>query len=831
MKKRTRASNRLRTVETLEPRRLLAADIVISELLAVNDTTLRDEDGNTSDWLELHNRSDEPINLNGWYLSDDETDLTKWKFPGVSIEPSGYLTVFASDKNRSSAGSPLHTNFKLSSGGEFLALSDPAGEIVHSYSPQFPAQSSDVSFGLQTPQFQLVSSGATGRAFVPSADTADENWTDVAFDDGDWMEITNPIGFDNREAFENAGFEQGDMNRWQVFGGGVAVTDSIGVVPPQGEFQGRLNSFQNVKSRSQLERFLDLESRALNEVGGGNANRGSVMKRTITVQAGDVIEFEWNLLTNEPLGTGNADFALFSISPGVGGIKIADVAQEMAQSESDLVRETGYQSFSYEFPESGTFKFGLGIINMESSGGESSLLIDNVRINGRGDATGLFTDKLGTNIQTELAGINSSIWSRYEFDVASTDGINSLLVRAQYDDGVAIYLNGNELAVRNIGADIAWNSAAESNRDDNDALEVERILLPIDQSLLRVGKNVLAVQGATTGLDDANAFFNVELIGVGVVRNTTAYFDVPTPGGPNVTTDFNVTSPVMFDVDHGIYEKPFAVTLTTPTVDGVIRFTTDGSVPTDENGETYSAPIQIGTTTVVRAVTMKEGFRASDPETRTYLFLNDVVNQSDEDAIALGFPDTWGEFDPERWPVKEADYEMDPQILGPNDQYNGKYKRQIHDSLLSLPSLSLVMDVDDIFGPNGFHQDPRNRGVDWERPTSVELIYPDGTKGFQIDAGIRIQGGVSRVISQKQSFRLLFKDEYGDSKLNFPFFGPGAAETFDSITLRSSTGEFLLNDVNNPGLHYIREEHLRRSQLATGNLSGQGNFMHLYING
>ena len=122
---------------------------VLSEFLARNDTGIVDEDGDRSDWIEVHNPSSAPVDLSGWRLTDDAGDLAKWTFPAEVLGPGDHLVVFASDKDRAVAGLPLHTNFRLSTGGEYLALVDPTGQPVTAYAPTYPAQSADVSFGLQ----------------------------------------------------------------------------------------------------------------------------------------------------------------------------------------------------------------------------------------------------------------------------------------------------------------------------------------------------------------------------------------------------------------------------------------------------------------------------------------------------------------------------------------------------------------------------------------------------------------------------------------------------------------------------------------------------------
>ncbi|MES2695525.1 MAG: CotH kinase family protein [Verrucomicrobiota bacterium] len=124
------------------------ANPVITELLAANASALADEDGTFSDWLELHNPTAVPINLDGWYLTDSVSNKTKWRLPAVTLEPEAYLVVFASNKNRTNPAAPLHTNFALSADGEYLGLIKPDGRTVASeYAPTFPTQTDDVSYG------------------------------------------------------------------------------------------------------------------------------------------------------------------------------------------------------------------------------------------------------------------------------------------------------------------------------------------------------------------------------------------------------------------------------------------------------------------------------------------------------------------------------------------------------------------------------------------------------------------------------------------------------------------------------------------------------------
>ncbi len=124
-----------------------ATGLVISELCPTNRTTIADEDGEYSDWIELYNAGKLKVDLSNYALSDDETDPVKWRFPqGASIEPGGYYLVFASGKNRTGDGeSHPHTNFRLSAEGETVILSDILKQMIDRVT--YDLMENDTSFG------------------------------------------------------------------------------------------------------------------------------------------------------------------------------------------------------------------------------------------------------------------------------------------------------------------------------------------------------------------------------------------------------------------------------------------------------------------------------------------------------------------------------------------------------------------------------------------------------------------------------------------------------------------------------------------------------------
>ena len=102
--------------------------LVINEIMAGNSISVADQDGEYDDWVELYNGNNFSLNLNGYYLSDNENDLFKWSFPNVTIQPNDYLIVWCDTAGSSQSG--LHTTYRLSAEQEEVYLSDPNGNLI-----------------------------------------------------------------------------------------------------------------------------------------------------------------------------------------------------------------------------------------------------------------------------------------------------------------------------------------------------------------------------------------------------------------------------------------------------------------------------------------------------------------------------------------------------------------------------------------------------------------------------------------------------------------------------------------------------------------------------
>ncbi len=297
----------------------------------------------------------------------------------------------------------------------------------------------------------------------------------------------------------------------------------------------------------------------------------------------------------------------------------------------------------------------------------------------------------------------------------------------------------------------------------------------------------------------------------------------PTPGLPNVTGFLGAIDSPAFNHERGFYEESFQLTLTTSPLDASILYTLDSSTPEIDdqsqivNGKLYDSPLEITQTCCVRALAFKPGYLTSEVVTQTYLFADQILSQS-------GSPDGF----PSSWSGTTADYQMNIEMRGFEDK-----RPEYLEALQSLPTLSLVMNVDDWFGSQGIYANPVEAGIDWERAVSAEFMDVNGLTDFQVNCGIRIQGGYfrSNSMSRKHSFRLLFKGDYGPTRLEVPLFGPEAAQGFETLTLRAGANDGYAWSGADTTVQYTRDEFGRRLQLAAGHASSHGIFVNLYVNG
>ncbi len=324
-------------------------------------------------------------------------------------------------------------------------------------------------------------------------------------------------------------------------------------------------------------------------------------------------------------------------------------------------------------------------------------------------------------------------------------------------------------------------------------------------------------------------------ISFGLMGTTCSHLSPPTPGADNGAAVIygGVVAPPHFSVQSGFFQNSFALTLFCETPGSSIRYTLDGGEPL-ETSLVYTGAIVIAgspskAVATLRAAGFNAGFLSSRVVTHTYIFPEQVLVQP---ASPAGFPTTWETVDGVTVP---ADYEMDPQVIT-----NQAYNSLARGALTNLPSLSVVLDVNDLFAQtDGIYANPGPPFLEraaWERSASVELIDPDGRGGFSSQAGLRIQGGTSRDPNRthKHSFRLFFRGDYGDGELNHALFPGSPVKTFNTLILDAGlnlTWTHRTDVSQRPRAQYVRDQFVSDLQDAMGYPSAHGKYVHLYLNG
>jgi len=840
--------------ENLEPRLPLAANFVISEFVADNNKTLLDRYGNASDWIEIHNAGDTVGSLNGYYLTDKANNKTKWQFPGVTLAAGGYLVVFAdSDHNDRNPAQELHTGFSLDKDGEYLGLIAPDGvTVVQEFAPAFPPQSEDISFGpgLVVTNDDLVAQGSAAKTIVPTAANHlayDSVWKNPNYTpDATWTSGTTGVGYGqtfngflvrtyqaNIASNSPIGTTLDDLDEtFTVIGNPAAYTSTAagnygtvnflntGAASDSGHY-GNNVQFPGQVSTTNYNNFAT-EAHALVTIPsagdwtfGVRSNEGFLLS---------VDDFE---MSRDGAGSGSTVDSLSTFHFDAAGVYNIDLYHFEHTGDAWL------ELFAAPGARTSWNATNFDLVGDTANGGlavQSDLV---------GSSGASISQLLGTNVQSPMLGMNSTFYSRMAFNVTDPSVFDQLKLRMQYDDGFVAYLNGTEIARKNApgaaGSTVAFNAVATANRNGDEVLTADEFDISSFLPLLVPGQNVLAVQCLNFTASDPDAFISPELMATNVVGTGNVYFTTPTPGAPNGNAYLGLVGDTKFSVDRGYYSAPIQVAITTATPAAQIYYTTNGSAPTEAGGTLYAGPITISRTTVLRAAAFKAGYVPSDVDTQSYFFVNDIVQQTAQSTLAAGFPSTWGTF-------TGVDYGLDPDIVGNfdangnpigGDKFGGTYAAQIKASLVSLPTISLVLNTSDMFGPNGIYSNPTQRGDQWEKPVSVEYITNDGSSEFQVNAGIQIQGAFfrSNSASQKHSFRLVFKNIYGPGKLDFPLFGDNATAEFNTVVLRSGANDGYSWNAAQFTEQYTRDEFGRDLQEASGNVNAHGDFVQLYING
>ncbi|MBN1853145.1 MAG: lamin tail domain-containing protein [Pirellulales bacterium] len=585
--------------------------------MASNDTTFLDGDGNSSDWIEIHNPTSESMDLGGWHLTDDSANLNQWIFPRLPqsvLDPGEYLIVFASGQAVEDYVDPsgyLHTDFRLDADGEYLALTDSSGVIIHEWAPEYPQQIPDISYGMAIEDMSevFVASGAATSVLVPTDSSLGLDWTSPSFvPDASWITTIAPgvlattgVGFDSSTPVPNlvAHWPLNESSGTTGMGSVMDITASGRDGSPTGsvtfgvdgahDYTGTAANFENgsinVPYHSDLnpESFtvtawvcpdsaIGYQSIVTSRFDGFPDNYGYILYIN---SSGN-----WSYWTGA--GVGASGWETLDGSAVVPGewqhLAISYAAETNTKTlwiDGEPVATTAYQGYEPnpgrdlhmggggDFGDQYRFSGTIDDVALFDAALDQVAIQSIMAASIPDSSTTSFADLVNTDITASMEGINASAYIRIPFDVTDPSQFNSLQLRTQYDDGFIAYLNGQEIVSRNAPTTRDWNSEATAAHPDSLGVVFEDFNVSSHGSLLDPGTNILAIHGLNVAADDSDFLVLPELVGSAqsMITGEIGHFLTPTPGGQNPDSVDNI-GPSIGAVEH----RPNIPTVTDPII-------------------------------------------------------------------------------------------------------------------------------------------------------------------------------------------------------------------------------------------------------------------------
>ena len=647
---RSRRPWRIGGLEPLEPRVLLASDVIIAEFQARNTSTIQDEDGDYPDWIELRNTSDAPIDLQGWFLTDDPDQLQKWQFPPLTLEAGNELLVFSSGKSRVDPRE-LHTNFRLSGNGEYLALVQPDGvTIAQDFGEEFPPQIADQSYGVESRRITtpLLGSSADVSAFVPTNGLLEKTWTEVNFDDSTWRHGAGGVGFERlrRARVEREPLDEPLSEIWTIdlpAQSGSSVTVTQGAMQLSVPTEDKLGTSERGQAPIVYRSLPDdaqSDWEIVAEIHKPNRrDRGAVGLAIFDPQTGrPAFLLEQRVTSTFQMADDHTTYGTWirSIQDRF-FLRIA--RNEIAGTWTGFAKLNADDAWTLV----GTVTDGVGraphitdpqpAVYARGRSGKIDAHVESLELH-VGEQYPTYTGQIDLDVEDDLFAKQSSVYLRLPFEWNAETAVDVIELGTQFDDGFQAYLNGVPIAAANVPSDIQWNSVAPIPLEAfKTSGQTTRFVVEHDDQLLQNGTNVLAVHGLNVAIDDADFFFQTTMTGSQLLAQSERFYRSPTPGAPN---ELPLAPKPDVITNEGLFVNSRQIKLELPEPQPTleIRYTLDGSDPTPTSN-LYTAPFNISSSTMLQARTFDTlelpNFAPSDAATATLIAASsDLVARESE---------------------------------------------------------------------------------------------------------------------------------------------------------------------------------------------------------
>lgn len=603
-------------------------ELIINEVMSKNTYTIG-LDGEYYDYIELYNGYDYDIDLDGYYLSDDDNHY-KWRFEDVKIESKSYLMVYASELDYCN-DNVCHTNFKLSDKGESLTLSNKNGKVISKI--KYGNMINDVSYGYKDNQYVYFYQGTPNEENVgdSSLDIIEREESDLTIRINEYMNNNVATNYD----------EDGDSGNFvELYNYGSEDIDLSGYLLSDDEFNINKYSLPSkvIKANDYLVIYLDGKDTVNKYIHANFKLNGDDRVLVLSTGNGDLIDklYLEDLPNNVSSGY-NEDKIVYYTKSTMGSKNsdeyYDDVLGILNKDKNLIITEV-----------SSVYKEAVEIKNISDK---------NINLNGYkiGDKSGTVKSIGNVNIKA------NGYYVYYGLNLNNSDEVVYL-----YDkDGYVI-----------------------------DSFKCGKMTNTTSNGLNKDGE-VVVYGKITLGYDNDKTYYK------------------------------GYSSLVNYSIQGGYVEKGTKIELSTND-NSDIYYTLDGSFPTTSSKK-YTEPIIINKTTVIKAISVKDGYYKSDYYSRTYFV-------TDKHDIAV---------------------------------------------------VSLSTDRGNLFGSRGIYTNYR---WDQERMISFEFYENDGTFGTSFVGGTKLVGQDSRNYPQK-SMAIYLRKEYGMQEVTYPFFEDNI-NTFSSFTLRNS---------------------------------------------